>query len=83
LNIVCFRYRPASLETDELALNTLNRELLARLQESGVALPSSTMLGSRFAIRVAHVNHRTRDEDIAILVDTVLDIGRHLHRPAS
>jgi hypothetical protein len=29
------------------------------------------------------VNHRTRDEDIAILVDTVLDIGRHLHRPAS
>jgi glutamate/tyrosine decarboxylase-like PLP-dependent enzyme len=83
LNIVCFRYRPAAIKTDEEALNTLNRELLARLQESGVALPSSTMLGSRFAIRVAHVNHRTRDEDIAILVDTVLDIGRHLHRPAS
>ncbi len=83
LNIVCFRYRPASLETDEVALNTLNREVLARLQESGVALPSSTTLGTRFAIRVAHVNHRTREEDIAVLVQAVLDIGRQLHRPAS
>lgn len=83
LNIVCFRYRPAARPTDDVALNALNRELLARLQESGLALPSSTMLGTRFAIRVAHVNHRTREEDIAVLVQAVLDIGRQLHGRAS
>jgi glutamate/tyrosine decarboxylase-like PLP-dependent enzyme len=39
LNVVCFRYRKGGL--DEAALETLNREVLLRLQGSGVALPSS------------------------------------------
>ena len=78
LNIVCFRYRPSPTHGDGTTLDALNRELLVRLQESGVALPSSTVLGGRFAIRVAHVNHRTRDEDIDALVEAVLSEGRRL-----
>jgi len=78
LNIACFRYRDSNAPADEQALDTLNQDLLLRLQESGIALPSSTLLNGRFAIRVAHVNHRTCDSDIDTLVNAVLDIGRRL-----
>jgi glutamate/tyrosine decarboxylase-like PLP-dependent enzyme len=79
LNIVCFRYRPPHLVgNNDSELNTLNTELLARLQERGLALPSSTVLHGRFAIRVAHVNHRTRDEDIDAVLEAVVAIGREV-----
>ncbi len=71
LNVVCFRWRGAGGDLDHL-----NQELLLRLQESGVAVPSSTSIGGRFALRCAIVNHRTRSEDLDLLVDTVLAIGR-------
>jgi aromatic-L-amino-acid/L-tryptophan decarboxylase len=74
LNIVCFRYR-GSLQ-DEAALNALNETILVALQERGIAAPSSTRLGSRFAIRAAITNHRTTIEDIDVLADAVLAIGR-------
>jgi len=76
LNIACFRYAPSGM--DEAALNALNAELLLRLQERGIAVPSSTVLGGRYALRVANVNHRTRREDIDALIDGVLAIGKEL-----
>ncbi len=76
LNVVCFRYRGA--EQDEGALEALNREILALLAERGVAIPSPTKVDGRFALRVAHVNHRTRDEDFDLLTETVIDLGRQL-----
>ena len=76
LNICCFRFVAPGLETD--ALNALNQEILWRLQESGIALPSHTVLDGRFAIRVANTNPRTRREDFDILVQAVVDIGREV-----
>jgi len=67
LNIVCFRYRGASDEE--------NKEILMRLQESGLAVPSGTMIGGRFAIRVANSNHRSLREDFDLLVEAVEKIG--------
>ena len=61
LNIVAFRFDDATLggpERDEV-----NRELLMRVQERGVAIPSSTMIGGRFTLRVCICNHRSRRED--------------------
>ena len=55
LNIVCFRYRDAS--DDE------NKEILMRLQESGLAVPSGTVIGGRFAIRVAIYESSLARED--------------------
>lgn len=78
LNIVCFRYRPSTLVPDEPALEALNLELLLRLQERGIAVPSSTRLDGRFALRVAHVNHRTTDEDIETLAEAIVEIGREI-----
>jgi len=76
LNIVCFRYAPA--ETRGWELNDLNREILLRLQERGVAVPSATVLGGQFAIRCANVNHRSTRADFRMLVEAVIEIGKEL-----
>lgn len=76
LNIVCFRYRAPGRSAAEL--DALNEELLIRLHESGVAVPSYTTLQGRYCLRVAICNHRTRDEDLEMLVAAVLAEGRAL-----
>jgi glutamate/tyrosine decarboxylase-like PLP-dependent enzyme len=78
LNIVCFRYvgdRAADVDWD-----WVNREVLMRIQERGIAAPSSTVLDGRFAIRVAITNHRSTRRDFDMLVDAVLGIGRDSRR---
>ena len=47
-------------------------EIVLRLQESGVAVPSITTVNGRRAVRVNITNHRTRDEDLGVLVDFVV-----------
>lgn len=74
LNVVCFRYVEPGL--DAAQLDAVNEEVLLRVQESGFAVPSSTTLGGRFAIRVANTNHRSRREDFDGLVEAVLATGR-------
>ncbi len=74
--IACFRYAPADL--DESVLDDINREILMRLQEQGIAVPSSTRLDGRFALRVANTNHRSRDEDFEILATETVRLGRQV-----
>jgi glutamate/tyrosine decarboxylase-like PLP-dependent enzyme len=76
LNIVCFRFRGGM--NDESTLTALNKEILLRLQESGAASPSSTILGGRFAIRVANVNHRSRREDFEFLISEVIRLAEEI-----
>ena len=76
LNVVCFRYVAPGL--DAAALDAVNEEILLRVQERGIAVPSSTVLGGRFALRVAITNHRSRLEDFDLFVDAVLSIGAEL-----
>lgn len=78
LNVVNFRYRADVLGDD--ALNGLNARILIALQERGIAAPSSTVLGGRFAIRVAITNHRTRREDLDALVAGVLMLGHEFSK---
>ncbi|MBO0935687.1 aminotransferase class V-fold PLP-dependent enzyme [Fibrella sp. HMF5335] len=79
MNIVCYRFNPRDgRDTD--ALNALNKEILMRLHEQGIATPSYTLLGGRYAIRVAHVNHRTQLADLDILVEGSIRIGGELIR---
>ena len=49
-----------------------------RIQEAGIAIPSSTFIDGRFAIRVANSNHRTRQEDFDLLIDAVARIGHEI-----
>ena len=73
LNVVCFRYSAPG--ADEKTLNELNQEILLQIQESGLAVPSTTVLGERLAIRVAITNHRSRREDFDLLVRAVVERG--------
>lgn len=77
LNVVCFRFK-GGIKGDRL--NLINQELLLRLQESGVAVLSSTLISGRFALRAANVNHRSRREDFEILVREVIRIGEEIVR---
>jgi glutamate/tyrosine decarboxylase-like PLP-dependent enzyme len=76
LNIVCFRFRGDGL--DEETLNALNRELLLRLHESGIAAPSYTTLNGKYALRVCITNHRSQRADFNLLVEQVLRLGKEL-----
>nr|WP_279382509.1 pyridoxal-dependent decarboxylase [Acanthopleuribacter pedis] len=76
LNILCFRYLPEHLGADQT--DAINYELLMRLQERGIAAPSSTRLNGQFVLRVANTNHRTRFEDFALLVAETVRLGREI-----
>jgi aromatic-L-amino-acid/L-tryptophan decarboxylase len=68
LNIVCFRYR-----ADDA--NRVNGDIVADIQESGIAAPSTTVLDGQLAIRAAIVNHRTDICDVDALISAVLEFG--------
>ncbi len=76
LNIVCFHYLPEGTGWSREAVNDCNREVLMRLQEQGIAVPSHTVLNGHFAIRVCITSHRTRREDLELTVREVLRLGR-------
>jgi glutamate/tyrosine decarboxylase-like PLP-dependent enzyme len=67
LNIACFRYRGD---------DTLNSEIVADMQEAGIAAPSLTTLNGVTAIRACFINYRTGIEDVDALVDATLAFGR-------
>jgi aromatic-L-amino-acid/L-tryptophan decarboxylase len=74
LNIVCFRFRAPGL--GDAQLDAINEDIVADVQESGVAAPSTTRVRGRLAIRVNITNHRTRFTDLDVLVDAVLAAAR-------
>ena len=76
LNIVCFRYRCGEADT-------VNAEIVADLQESGIAVPSTTTIDGRLAIRAAIVNHRTQSRDIDARLAAVLHFGEKRAKPAA
>ncbi len=79
LSIATFRYNPRDLRgrKDILEyLNKLNAEILARLQNSGKAFCSSTLLDGKFVLRACIVNFRTTRSDVEALPGLVAKIGR-------
>jgi aromatic-L-amino-acid/L-tryptophan decarboxylase len=78
LNIVCFRYNPGGL--DEATLNALNQELMIRMHEGGVALPSYTTLNGKYCLRAAIANHRTQASDLDLFVTEAVRVGQELQQ---
>jgi len=76
INIVCFRYRGRGGSEDDL--RALNTEIMLRIQESGVAVPTDTTLNGRHSLRAAINNHRTWPEDLDRLLAEVLRHGAAL-----
>ena len=78
MSITCFRMVYPGLSEEQL--RELNREILLRLQEEGIASPSSTILNGKYTLRVANVNQRTQMGDMDLLVREILRIGREVLR---
>jgi aromatic-L-amino-acid decarboxylase len=76
LNVVCFRYFRSDL--DEQDLEDLNQQILVELQEGGLAVLSSTRIKGKFALHLAHTNHRSRWQDFELLVSEIINLGEHL-----
>lgn len=74
LNIVCFRH----IARDENASKALNTEIMLRLQERGLAVPSDTTVQGQHGLRCAFNNHRTRREDIDGFLEDVLQIAKEI-----
>jgi aromatic-L-amino-acid/L-tryptophan decarboxylase len=68
LNIVCFRFRADDSDR-------INAAIVADLQESGIAAPSTTVIDGRVTIRAAFVNHRTQRRDVDALIRATLEFG--------
>ncbi len=76
MSIVCYQFVHPGSSREET--NGLNMELLMRLQEQGIASPSSTILHSQFCIRVCIVNHRTKKSDLDLLLSQTIRIGNEI-----
>src|SRR6185312_10712305 len=74
LDIVCFRHRGLP----EPQRDALNKAIVVALQESGVAVPSSTLIDGKLAIRVNLTNHRTTGADLRIFLEAVRAEGARL-----
>ncbi len=73
INIVCYRYRPDGIDGD--SLKALNTEIMLRLQEEGTAAISDTTVHGQHCLRVAINNHRTRHEDLDLLIRETIRLG--------
>ena len=73
INIACFRYRVKG--ADEAAHKALNNEIMLRMQEEGTAVITDTTVHGRHSLRAAINNHRTRREDLDLLVSETVRLG--------
>ncbi|MBN9547890.1 MAG: aspartate aminotransferase family protein [Alphaproteobacteria bacterium] len=81
INIVSFRHRLDG--ASEERLKALNTEIMLRLQEEGIAALSDTTVQGRHCLRVAIANHRTRRDDLDLLVTEMLRLGREIEAAAT
>ncbi|TJV11262.1 MAG: amino acid decarboxylase, partial [Mesorhizobium sp.] len=78
INIVCFRYRGDGLTGERQ--KALNTEIMLRLQEDGIAALSDTTVHGQHCLRAAINNHRTRRDDLDLLVRETLRLGLEVSR---
>jgi glutamate/tyrosine decarboxylase-like PLP-dependent enzyme len=78
LNLVCFRVAPPAMSPEQQ--DALNKELLLRIQETGLAIPSGSRIAGRYVLRVACSNHRSVWADFEALAvgieQLIAEIGR-------
>jgi glutamate/tyrosine decarboxylase-like PLP-dependent enzyme len=81
LNVVCFRYRPSSVDeanVDEGRLDDLNRRLGEAVLDDGRVYFGTTVYRGHVAFRPAIVNWRTGPEDVDLIVPTILELAGSL-----
>jgi len=69
LSLVAFRFEPPGVEGD--GLDSLNRELLRRVNERGNVYLTGTMLRGRFALRICVLSFRTHMDRMEMCLDDI------------
>ncbi|PBB38652.1 aspartate aminotransferase family protein [Mesorhizobium sp. WSM3868] len=80
INIVCFRHRLDGASEEQL--KAFNTEIMLRVQEEGIAAVSDTTVHGQHCLRVAITNHRTRRDDLDLLLRETLRIGAEIRAAA-
>ena len=75
LSVTCFRYAPAGL-TDPAAIESLNHDLLARVQAAGEVYLTHTMINGEAVLRASIVNFRTEEADLDFLLNRLAAAGQ-------
>jgi glutamate/tyrosine decarboxylase-like PLP-dependent enzyme len=82
LSITTFRYVPPGLPGEAVSaaayLNTLNEELVNRLQASGETFVSNAVVDGNYVLRACIVNFRTSLSDVEALPEIVVRLGRQV-----
>ena len=79
LSITTFRYIPLDHKKDSDYLNTLNEELLNKLQTSGELFISNAIVRDMYCLRACIVNFRTTKKDIKEITEIIIREGRKIH----
>ncbi|MDZ7772691.1 MAG: aminotransferase class I/II-fold pyridoxal phosphate-dependent enzyme [Balneolaceae bacterium] len=73
LSIVCFRYNPGGKDPDEL--DRLNERIAREVEQDGRIFLTATRICGRAALRTCFINHRTREQDVRLIVEVVDELG--------
>jgi glutamate/tyrosine decarboxylase-like PLP-dependent enzyme len=83
LSIATFRYVPPDVDVSDAAtgeyLNTLNAQILDRLQETGTTYLSNAVIDEVYFLRACVVNFRTSAGRIDLLPERIATVGRAAH----
>ena len=83
LSITTFQYVPPAYVHQEKEsqeyLNSLNENLLNKLQETGEVFLSNAVVAGKYCLRACIVNFRTSKKDIHELIEIVVSEGRKVH----
>jgi glutamate/tyrosine decarboxylase-like PLP-dependent enzyme len=77
LNVVCFRYRPAGTDVEEL--DALNRRLGQLVLEDGRVYFGTTVYAGKVAFRPAISNWRTQESDVDLILPVCRELAARLH----
>lgn len=78
MNIVVWRWVTPGFTPDQQ--DALNKELLLRIQESGLAVPSGSHMHGRYVIRTCITNHRTRWADLEALAGGIAPLATRIEQ---
>ena len=62
-NVVCFRYRPVNIN-DEILLNSINEELMHKLNNSGKIFLTHTKLNGKFTLRMVIAQTNVEEKNV-------------------
>ncbi len=75
LSIVCFRYVPDLLRSDEGRLDALNKRIMEEVQAGGNAFVNGTVLKGRFLLRSCALHYALSEDDVVAIIEEVRRVG--------